>query len=470
MEFPHLKHKNVLIMGLGLNGGGLASARFFAEQGANITVTDLQSETFLAPSMQALNDYSIHYVLEKHRHEDFAQADIVVPNPMIKKENPYIQTAIKNGAKVQTDLHFFLENTSSPIIGVTGTRGKSTTCSLLYHIISQTQKCFLGGNITVSPFTFWQKLTPQTPVILELSSWQLRWLEDADFVFRGFVYTNFLKDHQNHYPDLQSYWGEKKIALKKLDNKSFLIINETQAEMTDFPQRTTAQIFYHSGRHNNAVSMWPENHTLWLQNHGAPVSIYDDLAALPLKGKHNQQNISAAAMAAYAFGISIATIQAALPTFQGVPFRQQKIAHFDGIKFINDTTSTTPEAAIAALDAFANPLICIIGGNDKSLEFDSLAQKLCAKNPKFIAFLEGSGTTALFKALGKNVENLIYQKFSSFEKAMEKIENIARSGDTVLLSPGCARFGMFQNEFDRGRQFNKFVEQWKIRFEGKEIS
>ncbi|MFQ3621808.1 MAG: Mur ligase family protein, partial [Spirochaetales bacterium] len=211
-SFEQVKGLKVTVMGLGLNGGGVEAARFFARNGARVTVTDLRSEETLQPSLQALASFPIRYVLGKHNPEDFSEADLVVKNPAVPPNSPFLKLA----KKVETDISLFLTYFTGPIFGVTGTKGKSTVSSALHAGL---RKVFpasrLGGNITVSPLQFLEELTHDTPVVLELSSWQLGDLPDPSKLKPKIaIITNLFPDHQDRYPDMESYARDKAILFR----------------------------------------------------------------------------------------------------------------------------------------------------------------------------------------------------------------------------------------------------------------
>lgn len=190
---------HVTVMGLGLNGGGLSSARFFASKGAQVTVTDMKSEKELAPSIEALADFpGIRFVLGTHELSDFSGADMVIKNPGVKLAG---NRFLENARSIETDISVFLRLSAAPILAVTGSKGKSSTVSALYHGLKKTgYPAFLGGNITVSPLTFLEETDASTPVVLELSSWQLSDLRGRNLLKpRIALITPVMSDHQNWY-------------------------------------------------------------------------------------------------------------------------------------------------------------------------------------------------------------------------------------------------------------------------------
>ncbi|MCX8014146.1 MAG: Mur ligase family protein, partial [Rectinema sp.] len=217
------RNARVTIMGLGLHGGGVASARFFARLGARVTVTDLRGPEVLAPSLKALEGLDIHYVLGQHRDEDFAQADFVIKNPAVRPDSPYLQKA----HRVETDISIFLAHSASPLIAVTGSKGKSTTASALAHVLKESGRpVLLGGNITVSPLDFLDKTSPEVTVVLELSSWQLGDLRNRALLKpRVAILTCIYPDHLNYYGTMEAYVADKKVLFDSQTNEEWAVCN-----------------------------------------------------------------------------------------------------------------------------------------------------------------------------------------------------------------------------------------------------
>jgi len=218
-----IRELKVTVMGLGLNGGGFASAEFFASRGADVTVTDLRNREILKATIDKLSGYNIRYVLEKHVREDFTGADIVIKNPAVPADSPWLSDA----KRIETDISIFLTLSSNPVIAVTGSKGKSTTVSALYHVIKEIHPgAKLGGNITTSPLSFIDSLEAdkRSPVVLELSSWQLADLAGKNVLKPAVsVITNILPDHLNRYRGMEEYAADKKLIYHDQDKKDYTL-------------------------------------------------------------------------------------------------------------------------------------------------------------------------------------------------------------------------------------------------------
>jgi UDP-N-acetylmuramoylalanine--D-glutamate ligase len=430
---PSYKNKKVLIMGLGLHGGGLEAARFFYKKGAEILITDLKPADKLAESLEKLKSFKkIKYTLGKHEEKDFLWADLIIKNPDVPSSSPYLEIARKNNIKIETDVSLFFKLSKAFIIGITGTKGKSTTASLIYHIIkTKFPNALLGGNIGISPLALLSKVKPNTKVVLELSSFELEDLNQSPQIA---VITNIMQDHLNRYGTMEEYIKAKKRIFQFQNKKNYLVVQNNSI---------MRQIV------SNAIS----NVILFSE-------IEKPKEFKPL-GKNNLLNLSAALKVAKILKIPEKNILKAIKTFKGVHSRQEFIREVNGVKYYNDTTATMPDAVISAIQAFKqnfpkSNLILICGGQNKNLEYKYLVNELI-KNNITIVMLPGTGSDIIENLLGSKEIN----KVSSMQEAIQKATNLASPGDIIILSPGGASFNLFKNEFDRGDQFVKYVRQLK---------
>ena len=459
----------VTVMGLGLNGGGLSTARFFAEAGASVTVTDKKSAEELAPSIAALERFpNIRFVLGAHEIADFRDADCVIKNPGVKLQgNEYLEAA----RSIETDISAFLRLSRSPILAVTGSKGKSSTVSALHFGLTELgYHSFLGGNITVSPLTFIDEIDGSTPVVLELSSWQL-----ADLRGRGLlkprvaILTPVMPDHQNWYGGMEPYVADKKLIYADQDDSCHLLCNaddewgpvfarEARARGSDGPR-----VHWYSSRPFIGRDFCADPDAAdgaWLEADGRGFmrlagKVTEILPAkLSVPGAHMRQNLLNAAQAIALFGADPAKTAAALARFPGIEHRLEFFHEESGVRFYNDSAATIPEAVAAALGSFEKPVILLTGGTDKNLDFTPLAD--AAHRAKKILLLAGSGTDKLIPMLA--ARSIPFEgPFASLEELIARARAAASSGDTVVFSPGATSFGMFKNEFDRGNRFRDAV-------------
>jgi UDP-N-acetylmuramoylalanine--D-glutamate ligase len=451
-----IRGKRVTVMGLGLHGGGLASARFCAARGAEVVVTDLKDRKTLSSTIEQLKDFSVRFVLGRHEEADFIDTDLVIKNPGVPVDSHYLALAHSHGVPVKTDISLFFEFSSNPLIAVTGSKGKSTTASVIHFgLASVYPDARLGGNITVSPLTFIDDLKPGTPVVLELSSWQLADLAGDDHLKpKVSMITNILPDHMNRYRDMDEYVKDKKIIYSRQDGNDWSIFNRDDPYTREFEIESKAKkLFFSRSRLNeNLEGCWLEHDRAILRCHGKEESIL--MRPLKLAGEHNRLNCAAAALALTAFGVKSAAIDKSLPDFPGIEHRLEFFSEKNGIRFINDSAATIPHAVTEAVKSIPGNIILITGGTDKNIDFTPFEQ--AASVPRRIILLQGSATDKIITLLLK-AGIPFYGPFPTLEEAVSEALGKARAGDTVLFSPGCASFGLFQNEFERGRRFKKII-------------
>ncbi len=463
--------QKVLIMGLGLHGGGLESARYLAQAGADVTVTDLRDKEVLAPSIEKLSGLPIRYVLGRHDMEDFRNADLVVKNPGVRPDSPYLQAA----KRIETDISIFLENSPARLLAVTGSKGKSGTSSALHWGLQFARKngktplpgkALLGGNITVSPLTFLNTLEKDDDVVLELSSWQLGDLKGRLIKMDGrnrallkprvAVLTAIMPDHLDRYGTMEAYVADKKIIYQGQNKEDLTVVPDDswgREFLGESPARTMVYADHALG--DGVSGGWidgPQGPGLVRMASGQLVEAVPAKVFTP--GYHQKKNLLAAALGLLDLGIEPEIVREALGSFPGIEHRLEFFHESKKIRFYNDTAATIPEAAAAALDAFDTPVVLVTGGTDKNLDFTPLAVK--AKKAKTIILLDGTGSAKLKVLLEKN--GIPYKgPFNNVDSAVKAALETTEAGDTVLLSPGCASFGMFLNEFDRGRKWKEAV-------------
>jgi len=462
-----LKDKRITIMGLGLNQGGLGVARFLAKAGAKILVTDLKTKEELGPSLGKLKSFDVKYILGQHREEDFINTDMVIQNPAVPHNSKYLKIARTHGIPIETDLGLFLQLCpSKKIIAIAGTKGKSTVSQLIYHIFEEAQKnTTLAGNIGISVLDILEKISSQTWLILEISTWQMEGIKNRKFRPQTAVLTNILPDHLDRYPNFKKYAQSEKLIFKYQQLNNNLVTNFDNKETNQVNKETNSKIYWFSAKEKIEPGCYLENDKLIFQS-GKYKTTFAKMSDLLLPGLHNLENILAASTVGFIHNISGNIILKALKNFPGVPYRLEFIGEFRGIKFYNDTCATTPEATLAALESFTEqPIILFLGGKDKKLNYENFAKAIGQnKKVKKIILLQHPAYDASLKILSTlkkhlDSENIIL--VSSLKVGIEAALQQAQANDIILLSPAAASFGMFENEFDRGDQFNKIVKNLK---------
>ena len=491
-----IKDKHITVMGLGLNGGGEAAVRFLLKHGAYVLATDMKTEEQLKPTVTSieqdtsLDKERLTYVLGGHRIQDFRDADCVIKNPGVKIQgNEFLGAA----QAIETDISMFLQFSKAPIIAVTGSKGKSSTVSAIHHGLREAGfNAFLGGNITVSPLTFLEETNENTPVVLELSSWQL-----ADLRGRGLLkpkialITKIVPDHQNWYGNMDDYVADKKLIYADQDGGDFFICDADKDALGTGPEEggSWGDVFAREAKAKvlrySQDRLDDSQYGVWLsfdQNNNLEAiaripgnaRLEKILGTVNVPGRHMRQNLMNAALVLYLMGVQPEKIQKILGEWNGIPHRLQFFHQWRGaaktVRFYNDSCSTVPEAAAAASASFGKPVVCVMGGTDKGLDFEPLAAaldpSLVSSTPAAALYLlAGSGTDKLLPLLKKRGAayngpyNSLDELLSALKNDFESPESAAAKNDTVVFSPGCTSFGMFANEFDRGEKFMAAVKK-----------
>lgn len=453
-----LRGKRVLIMGLGLHGSGIASARYAAQQGAIVRVTDLRSAKVLAPSIVSLAGLPIEYVLGEHRDEDFRWAEIVIRVPGVRRDSPYLRLASENGATIEQEIAFFFQACPGRIIGVTGTRGKTTTTTLIYEILrANGTPTTIGGNVSgIETLSLLPTITPQTLVVLELSSWQLEGLAPHKLSPSVAVMTNVYPDHLDTYQDIEEYAEAKANIFRHQHTTDLAIFNYDNPWTRRFGEQAVAETWFTSLEQGGSFPRGSANLTPFI------------FTNTPMVGKHNLENILLATTTARLLGVSDEIIASTVQSFRGVAHRLEEVAVVNGVRYINDATSTTPVAGRVALSAFDGPIVLVVGGNTKFLPLEDWPEAIVSQC-RDVILLKGTGTDELLPALQDAAQKLginspVRGVFDDFTAAMNAAVSFARPGDVLLFSPGFTSFGMFLNEFDRGDKFVAYVRQLKELF------
>ncbi|MDP2910118.1 MAG: UDP-N-acetylmuramoyl-L-alanine--D-glutamate ligase [bacterium] len=415
------KNKKVVIFGLGIyeKGSGISAALFFAKKGAKLLITDLKTKKELRLQLKQLKKYkNIKYVLGRHRKKDFKNADFIFKNPGVPKDSLYLKTARQNKIPIINDWTIFFEKKpNNLLIGVTGTKGKSTTTALIYEILKAAKKdAVLCGNIGQSPLAILNKIKKNTIVVAELSSWLLQEFKNSPQIA---VITNLMPDHLDKYKNKRDYYKDKANIFRFQSKNDYLILNKNNKDLKKLAKKTKSKIIWFS-----------------------PKTKY-----------------SAAIAVAKLLGIFKNTVKMVIKNFKGISGRLELTREKSGVKYYNDTTATTPDATIYALRSLKkhkNKIILITGGMDKKLNYKNLAKEI-PKYCKTLILFEGTASDKIIKELRiKNYELRI--NISSMKKAVKIALEFAEKDDIILLSPASASFNMFKNEFDRGNQFVKIVK------------
>lgn len=434
------KGKKITIMGLGILGRGLGYTKFLAECGADLIVTDLKSEEQLKTSLNALKKFkNIKFVLGEHRLEDFKDRDMVVKAAGVPFDSIYINEAKKNNIPVEMDVSLFVK--SSPqitVVAVTGTRGKSMTTTLIYEILKANEnflrrKIYLGGNIRgIATLPLLKKVKENDILVCELDSWQLQGFGESKMSPHISVFTTFMPDHMNYYKNsMEKYFDDKANIFKYQKENDFLVIGPTMKKIiTDAKGKLIVA-------NKKDVLDWK----------------------FIVPGDHQRDNLACAVSAVKLMDIPESRIKKAVKEFKGVEGRLQLLKVYKGIKIYNDNNATTPEAAIAGMNAVSGDkkVILICGGADKKLNLTNFVKAVNSKC-KAMFLIPGTGTDVLLEnykikipyEVGKDLKGIVLSALK-----------YAKKGDTILFSPAFASFGMFNNEYERNDLFMKIIKGLK---------
>ena len=445
----YFKDKKVTVIGLGLLGRGVGDVAYIAEAGAaEVIVTDLKTQDQLAPSVATLMPYAnVTLVLGEHREQDFVDRDMIVVAAGVPTTSPYLAVAKESGIPLKQSAALFAELSKIPIIGVTGTRGKSTVTQMIHHVLSVTtgETILLGGNIRgVSNLQLLNAVKEDSLCVMELDSWQLQGWGWASMSPQVAVFTSFMEDHLNYYEQ-----GGRTRAEAMVDY------------FTD-----KAQIFLHQEDSGTlvttpAVFEWIKQ-TLPDQTLGQEVVLADascipEDCLLAMPGEHNRLNAALAYETLKAVSLTDEEIFTGLASFPGVEGRLQLAATVDNVRIYNDNNATAPQATVAALEALDlgnKNIILIAGGADKGIDVTPLAHAITT-HCKSVLLLPGTGTDNLLGYLhgGAVGVSIMSDLSTAFQEAVQR----AAPADIILFSPAFASFGQYANEYERNDEFTGLV-------------
>jgi UDP-N-acetylmuramoylalanine--D-glutamate ligase len=458
----NLRGKKVTVMGLGLHGGALGTIDWLAKQGAVITVTDIKTAEQLAGSVAKLETYTgITLVLGQHREEDFIETSLVIRNPSVPRHSKYLEIARAHGIPVEMDSSLFFQHSPSRnIIGITGSKGKTTTSNALAVLFKafwpQTVAVGIDG---VSPLKELAAVKAGSPIIFELSSWRLEALDERHMSPHIAVVTSIYRDHLNTYASFEEYIEMKKTIIRYQTADDICLLNYDDAVIKTWKSETGAKQYWYS------ITDLPEDQdgifitddTITIRQDGHTTELFS-ATLLPLHSPHEQRNLLPAIFLSFLHGIAAEKIARALPLIRGLPHRLEKVRELDGVTYINDSAATMPDATIAALTALSGQkLVAIIGGSDKNLIFDDLAYAISQANISALIYLPGTATQRMKQTITEKNPNIPTQDAASMDEAVQLARQTAKTGDAVLLSPGATSFGLFLHEFDRGNKFREAV-------------
>ena len=454
---PAWNGRRVTVMGLGAFGGGTGLAHYLAEQGAAVTVTDLKDPDALRDALAALRGLPIRFVLGEHREEDFADADRVFVNPAVPLTSPYLDLARSSGVPLDSELNLFVRQCPGRIVGITGSVGKTTTISLLGSILKRHDaRTLVGGNIGGSLLPRLPEITPDTPVVLEISSFQLEHLDWLAYSPPVAVVLNLAPNHLDRHGTMAAYQAAKEVILAYQAPEQVAILNWDDPAVRAMAGRGRGRPLFYSVHEPLDSGVYRDGSALVLASAGERRVLCHD-SDMRLRGLHNLGNAAAAAAAAVTLGAPPAAIAQGLRAFTGLPHRLEWIASKGGVTYYNDSKATTPFSTQCALQAFEQPVLLLAGGYDKGTPFNDLAHATQARVR--IALLYGNTAGKLAQALQRVPTPPEVILFPNLDGALHRAAGLARPGDVVLLSPACASYDQFPHYEARGDHFRALVEE-----------
>jgi UDP-N-acetylmuramoylalanine--D-glutamate ligase len=452
----------VTVMGLGSFGGGVGLARYLAMQGAAVTVTDLQSADTLQASVHALHDLPIRFVLGEHREADFIDTDVVFVNPAVPLTSPYLDLARTHRVPLDSEINLFVRQCPGRIIGITGSVGKSTTTALLGAILRlHDARTLVGGNIGGSLLPCLPDITSDTPVVLELSSFQLEHLAWQHYSPPLAIVLNLTPNHLDRHGTMAAYQRAKEYILAYQTAADMAILNWDDVTVRRMASCGKGRCLYYSLKETLEAGVYRQGNDLIMSRDGH-LTVLCRQSDLHLRGDHNFSNAVAAAAAAAVLGVPPATIAQGLQRFQGLPHRLELVATKDGVQYYNDSKATTPVSTIRALQAFETPVIVLLGGYDKGTPFEALGEVIRTRTKAALVY--GKTAPKLARAIEQAAQAAPGQRapqvvlLSTLDAALQQAVAVAEPGDVVLLSPACASYDQFPHFEARGEHFRKLVQ------------
>lgn len=432
----YFKGKKVTVMRIGLLGRGVGDAAYMAEAGAEVIVVDSAPQEVMQPSVDALSEYqNVTFKFGPYDFVDFKDADFVWVGAGAPLDEPVLVECIEKGVKLVQSAALFAELSGIPIIGVTGTRGKSTVTHMIHHVLTVTtgEEIILGGNIRgVANLQLLKKVKEDSLAVMELDSWQLQGFGWDKISPNVAVFTNFMRDHMNYYKDdMDAYFADKANIFKYQKETDVLV--------------TTVDVFERAKK--------LEGVTLGQEVVLVDASVIPEDALLAMPGEHNRFNAALAYEALKALTLTDEEIFEGLASFPGVPGRLEFLGEVNDVKIYNDNNATTPQATVMGIKAIGSKddknVILIAGGASKKLDTTELEKEI-GLYCKQVFWLSGTGTDEIVPKVGGEV-------FTSLEEAVKAGLATGQPGDVLLFSPAFASFGMYKNEYERNDEFVSII-------------
>ena len=446
------KDKKVAILGFGIEG--MSVADFLTE--SEITIFDEKKREDFDPEI--LTQYEAKGIkFELGGIGGLTDFFAVFRSPGFHPKTPQLAEASKNGVEITSATKLFFDLCPAPIVGVTGTKGKGTTSTLIYEMLKKEGfDAFLGGNIGTPPLSFLSNVTADSKVVLELSSFQLIDLEKSPHVAVMLMVTS---EHLDYHEDVYEYIEAKRNIFKYQDESDFAVVNRDYPASNESDIHTIGKVYQVSRFQEIMQGCFVKDDEIYLKMDGHEEAILPT-KELGLIGKHNHENVCAAVVASICAGASMKSILSVLRSFKGLEHRIEFVRLVRGVKYYDDSFSTTPETAIAAIESFEEPKILILGGSSKNSDFSELGQIISESGTIKAIIGIGIEWERIKLTINHKLQTINYiEDCQNMHEIVQKAAEISEVGDVVLLSPACASFGMFKSYKDRGEQFKNEVNE-----------
>jgi UDP-N-acetylmuramoylalanine--D-glutamate ligase len=443
-----LKDKRTLVVGLGKSGA--ASALFLKSRGGRVTVSDSKPEAELRKEILPLLEHGIAIETGGHGDRTFREQDLIVVSPGVPFDAPQLVQARNQGEKVIGEIELAAQFLPGPIAAITGANGKTTTTSLAGEILAASKiPVLVGGNIGTPAISFVDQATPQTWVVLEVSSFQLETI--VDFRPRIAVILNITPDHLDRHKTFANYVAAKARIFENQRSQDFTILNADDPTTVGLSEQSLAQRFLFSRKKEIGAGAFVHAHRIFFRDGKSEQEIMP-LSEIPLKGAHNLENVLAAISVGMIVGCEPAQIRQAVRDFKAVEHRLEFVAKIAGVDYYNDSKATNVDATIKALESFPANIHLILGGKDKGSDYTVLNDLLRARVKR--VYTIGAAAAKIESQIHGAAE---IDHAETLEKAIEHAADSAQAGDVVLLAPACSSFDQFQNYEHRGSVFKDTV-------------
>jgi len=441
--------RKMRVLAVGLARTGEATALFCAKHNAIVTATDVRPESELGDTPAKLREAGVALELGGHHEKTYLAQDLIIPSPGVPADDPLLAKARSKGITVWSEIELAYRFLEGELIGITGSNGKTTTTTLVHHILKTAgQKSILAGNVGTPLIACVEAMNAETVSVVELSSFQLELID----TFRPDigVFLNLTPDHLDRHKTLEAYAAAKARIFEHQTELDAAVLNADDAPTVALaPEKPQTFWFSRKKRVEQGACVRGEDIVIV---HSGKEEFVMKCAEIPLVGAHNLENVLAAATAARLAEVDAATIGKAVRSFAGVEHRLEFVEEIGGVRYYNDSKATNVDATLKALDAFPGRILVILGGKDKGSDYTVLQKPLREK--AILALLIGAATDKIEKQIAGSVA---LERAGKLERAVEIASHAAQAGDVVLLAPACASFDQFQNYEHRGRVFKELV-------------